>query len=418
MNKITLDNIRTVNNKVFYEYTVTGSWDRCFKSMRMSCVEYDTDVGSVPSSVLAVPFVCNILPAVWLCDATLQLNSLDSDFVSRIDDLKSGYKKMYPMLDFKGKIETTCESIVPPAHVGRKGALFFSGGVDAYTTFLRHLEEKPALMTVWGADIKLDDATGWKNVLDNLVKVSSDYGVENHAIKSDFRSVLNECELDRIIEASNDRWWHGFQNSIAIISHAAPLAYLYGWKKVYISSSFSEDIRGQYTGCSDPSIDNNIVFCGCHTVHDGYELNRQQKIGFLVDERHKSNIDMFLRVCWESRGGKNCSCCEKCYRTILGLVAEGEDPNDYGFSWSRKSSQRCRKDLLSRYDIYEYDYYPIQQRMKENVGLLTDSEDYRWFIELDIDSVNHKAGKRIRRVLNRGIIPWMLRSIRGDKADG
>ena len=157
-----------------------------------------------------------------------------------------------------------------------------------------------------------------------------------------------------------------------MISLASPVSFVEKWQKVYIASSFSVDSEGMFTGGSIPSIDNNLYFGGCRTVHDGYELNRQQKTLYLSQECKKRNQIPYLRVCWESTGGRNCSHCEKCYRTILGLVAEGEDPNSYGFVWNKNSIKRCKKDLTQRIMIYEYDYHPIQKRMIENAYKITD----------------------------------------------
>ena len=109
------------------------------------------------------------------------------------------------------------------------------------------------------------------------------------------------------------------------------------------------------------------------------------------------NVPVKLRVCWESRGGENCCHCEKCYRTILGLIAEGADPNDYGFIWNSDSVKKCKRDMKDRIVIYEYDYYPIQKRMIENRENIKDAEYYQWFMDMDIASVNKNPVKKLRK---------------------
>ncbi len=397
MNSIKLKEI-SVSDKtcVRFKYEVEGEWSSCFSSLRSTFAEYNEDVSSVPFSVLAVTFVCNILPAVWLCDASLEVDALDSVFLDHVEDIKNGYRKMYPMLSFKGSIKTVPEKNEPS---GRScgSACFFSGGVDAHTTFFKHLDERPALLTIWGADIKPGNKAGWDNVLQYTEQTAKEYGVDCITVRSDFRDVLMESRLDEVAAPSKEHWWHGFQNSISIISLASAPAYIYGWKKLYLASSFSEDIEGQYTGSSIPSIDDNVCFCGCRTCHDGYGLNRQEKIHYLVETKNKIR----LRVCWESAGGSNCSSCEKCYRTVLGLVAEGADPNDYGFAWDQSSIERCRKDFADRIEIYEYDYHPIQERMLENSSRIPEIERYKWFTGLDLSKVNAAFPKRVKRALKR-----------------
>lgn len=395
MNQIRIDDIRIENGtRVLFEYTVTGDWEVCFTSQRVSFIDYFTDISEVPESVLVVPFICNILPAAWVCNAVIEADKVDSDFLDHVEDIKNGYKAMYPMIGFHGKLVADSENVISKHDGG--SACFFSGGLDANTTLLRHIEERPALISIWGSDIKVTNEQGWKTASGHIRQTAVKNNVRFYPVKSDFRNVLVEGELDKHIRDTGDRWWHGFQNSIAIISHAAPLAFIEGWDKVYIASSFSADIKGQYTGAGDPGIDNNVRFCGCITVHDGYELNRQQKTEYLVKTCEENNTPVSLRVCWESSDGNNCCNCEKCYRTILGLVAEGADPNDYGFVWDESKIKKCRQDMSDRITIYDYDYYPIQKRMIENKDRIKNAGDYQWFMDLDIASVNGKFIKKIR----------------------
>ena len=388
MNRIKLQEI-TIKEKtcVQYKYEVEGEWTLYFSSLRTTYIDYNEAF-----SVLAVAFVCIILPAVWLCDASLEVEALDSDFLDHVKDIKDGYIKMYPMLSFGGSIITRPE-LNEPLKSTNETACFFSGGVDAHTSFFKHKDESPALLTIWGADIKLNDTEGWNNVWSYTKEIAEECGVNCYSVRSDFRSVLIEGRIDQVIILSKDNWWHGFQNSIAIISLAAPLAYIFGWTDLYLASSFSEDIEGEFTGSSIPSIDNNLCFCGCHTRHDGYELNRQQKLDYLAHIGQRIR----LRVCWESSGGGNCSSCEKCYRTILGLVAEGVDPNDYGFAWDDRAIKKCRKDFDNKIFIYEYDYHPIQVSMIENSENISDIDSYKWFVDLDLSKVNTRFLKRLKK---------------------
>ena len=64
MNRLQLEKIDIINGKrVEYHYSVAGEWAKYFSDQRTSFIEYDADVSCVPDSVLAIPFVCNILPA-------------------------------------------------------------------------------------------------------------------------------------------------------------------------------------------------------------------------------------------------------------------------------------------------------------------------------------------------------------------
>lgn len=51
-----------------------------------------------------------------------------------------------------------------------KVATFFSGGVDAFSTLISHIDETPELFTLWGNDILYDNQSGWKNVEKHIEK--------------------------------------------------------------------------------------------------------------------------------------------------------------------------------------------------------------------------------------------------------
>lgn len=296
--------------------------------------EFSIPVGNLPYGIAVIPFVCEVLPIVWLTDATLRLDELDDDFYNSIVDFKRGYEEMYPNLQFKGKIE--CRRIIKyqsPCHEN-KSLVFFSGGVDAFATLFAHINEKPTLFSICGADIALSNKNGWANVQRQIEDVSAKFGLSTIQCYSNFREFIDEeklCDLVASLGAKDD-WWHGFQHGIGLIGHAVPLAYQYGYKTNYIASSYTIKERPCVTCASDPRIDNNVRFCGAKVCHDQFEYNRQDKIKHIVAYCNEHQCRIKLRVCWISDGGENCCVCEKCYRTMYGLMAEKANPKEYGFS--------------------------------------------------------------------------------------
>ena len=69
--------------------------------------------------------------------------------------------------------------------------------MDAFHTLVEHLEEKPVLLTVWGADIKFEDETGWQKVFQHLEKTAEEFQLDYVTIKSSFRLFLNDDELNK-----------------------------------------------------------------------------------------------------------------------------------------------------------------------------------------------------------------------------
>ena len=275
-----------------------------------------------------------MLPQVWLTDATLRLDELDEDFYNCIEKLKTGYEEMYPNLQFKGKIE--CKRIVKhqPLCNENRSLVFFSGGVDAFATLFAHINEKPTLFSICGADIALSNKRGWANVQRQIEDVSAKFCLPNIQCYSNFREFIDEERLCNLVASlgAKDDWWHGFQHGIGLIGHAALLAYQYGYKTNYIASSYTIKERPYVTCASDPRIDNNVRFCGAKVYHDQFEYNRQDKIKHVVAYSNEHQCRIKLRVCWISDGGENCCVCEKCIRTMYGLMAEKADPKEYGFN--------------------------------------------------------------------------------------
>ena len=275
----------------------------------------------------------------------------------------------------------------------KKGtAAFFSGGVDAFNTLVCHKNEDISLITLWGSDISLNDAEGWNKVLIHLKQTADKFGINYITVKTSFRDFINEQILTQKVRESGDNWWHGFQHGLGIISHAAPIMYAKKKKTVYIASSFTSDVRGKVTCASDPTIDNYIRFCSSQVRHDGYEYNRQMKIHNIAAYCRDKSDKLPLRVCWESAGGGNCCSCEKCWRTILGLYAEGCDPKEFGFNYSNK--QLMRLAIKMKYGnnqlFSELRYKPIQDAMRKNVKKEELPRSIRWFYEIDISKVNKK----------------------------
>jgi hypothetical protein len=405
-NSIQISIIEKSSTKVSAKFDIQGEWSKYF-TQETPWIDYGVDVSDVPDSVLIIAFVANILPMVWLMNAELITETLDADFLADIDKAKSGYEKMFPMFKFSGKITTCVQKNIPTKQI-HKSAAFFSGGVDAWTTLMRHIDEKPVLLTIWGADIKWEDEKSWQNVNEANKKTASDFDLPYSVIRSNFRRVIKEGELSMFVKDSGDAWWHGFQHGIALIAHAAPLAYLYGLKSLYIASSYPETMAGMYTCASDPTIDNFVNFCGCKTIHDGREYDRLDKVRYLMSQKDEYTSKMQLRVCWQANSsGKNCCKCEKCYRTILELVSVNcpGGVGRYGFNWHDDDIKRMEHDFKSSITLAQFNtdqfYPPVQQELRKNKDLIPDFEKYQWILDMDFSKFNDYPIKTIRKIKNK-----------------
>ncbi len=404
MNRIIIDPPLVLANRIDYSYHIEGIWREAFQLDEAFFIEYSCDITGVPESIAIIPLLCNILPIAWIYDAEIVVPCVDKAFYESIPEFKHGYQQMYPQMQFGGKLIAVQIEENNPANSG-KAATFFSGGVDAFNTLLQHIDEKPTLLTLWGADVTFEDIIGWQNVEKHLHETVETFGVESIVVKSAFRRFLNERALHPLVyKLSGDGWWHGFQHGIGIISHAAPVAYLYGFSTIYFASSFTEKEKGKVTCASDPTIDNFLRFGNSHIVHDGYEFCRQDKVHNIVSYAKETGICAQVRVCWTSIGGTNCCNCEKCWRTILEITAEGEDAHNFGFDFTKKQAKNARKLYWDKRNLPDYRrdsvYRSAQEEMHRNYTRNTIPDEFRWFYNIDIV----KLGKRpmYRKVLSLG----------------
>lgn len=349
---------------------------------------YPFDMESIPESIRIIPFLSQVLPVSWIWDAEIKAPACDRDFYDCLEKVKDGYKKMYPMYSFDGKL--TVESIEEnekPGN-GQKTLVCFSGGVDATSTILSHLAEKPMLASLWGADVPWDDSEGWQPVEMLLRKNAETLDLDLITVRTSFRKLLREEVLGKHVLASGDGWYHGFQHGIGILGHMAPVAWHEGNGTVYIASSNTKGTV--YTCASDPSIDNHIRFCGTKVVHDGYELDRQDKIQRIVNFSRENDLQLPLHVCWEKRGGDNCCHCEKCWRTILGFYAAGEDPKQHGFplfTGFDSLSDDLERDYHRFRVLTVANYQPLQKKLRERVAQGDLPQEISWLVHADLLSI-------------------------------
>ncbi len=370
-------------------------------------LETDLDFSLIPDSILKVPFICNILPIIWLTDAKLIAGELDADFFESIPHIKTGYEQMYPMLSFNGTIQ--CEPTVNNIpHTGHSICLF-SGGVDACATALRHLDQSMTLLSVWGsADYPLDDYDGWQTHYENLQEIAHSFHKPLSILKSNFYSFIdNWGSLNDLIRQTGESWWHGVQHGIGLISLATPIAFIKQASTTYIASSFTQ---GQTATCaSDPSIDNQLRFFGTSVIHDGYELSRQDKIHIIVNQTIRGGY-LPLHVCLRQYAKNNCCHCEKCYRTILAIMAEGGNPESLGFPLRDINLTRIISDIKYKLNIgYPQFYHDIQCAIKKNSDTITNKHLHE-FSKYPIEKINTNFRKRIRRKIEYSRLhPFILK---------
>ncbi|MDD4376366.1 MAG: hypothetical protein PHR25_06290 [Clostridia bacterium] len=391
MGIIKIKSINSENNIVKVNYEVTGDIKKFFNDS-VFFNEYYSDISGVPEEILVIPFVANVLPIIWLTDSTLVIEKIDKTFYNSIDEFKKGFINMYPDAKFKGNIEINelidCK-IDKTKEV--KHSIFFTGGVDSTSSLISVIETKPILITLWGSDIWLHDEEGWNKAKDTVDDAAKYFGLETAYIKSNFRKFINEQELSKHIkETIKDSWWHGIQHGIGLLGHVAPYAYKMNIKTHYIPSTYTAKDRG-ITCASYPTIDENFKFCNCNVIHEGFDKDRQQKVHNICTSFKGVPEKLKLRVCYMERGNKsNCCKCEKCYRTIMSIISEKEDPIDYGFEISKEELANIpniiKRDKIIPEYVSETIWKPIQQNFLKDEKYWKKHNEIKWILKFNFNN--------------------------------
>lgn len=393
MNSIKLDKTIVENNRVDYFFSIDGNLQKYFKLSNNLFLEYNYDITDIPNSILDIPFVANVIPLVWITNSLIFIDELDKAFYEGLNNVKAAYQKMFHSIKLGGEI--VVGKIIDNTYIPEnEAASLFSGGLDALTTFIRIKDKKPFLITEYGwHENEIKSSEVWESDKENAVDFGKQYGLNNILIQSNYCTFIIAANIDYDFKRKlGDSWWHGLHHGLAIISAAIPIAFKLKMKCIYIASSNSPLYK---VNCaSDPTVDNEIRYASGRVFHDGYELTRQDKVKVVVDYYSKSKELVNIRVCF--RNEENCCNCEKCLRTILAIVAEGEDPRNYGFKIPNNFSCHVKNffdkevKFLPKAFIIIY-WRIIQQRMRENYEKVLYKDLMEWFLDYDFEGERKKA---------------------------
>lgn len=309
---------------VFYDFRITPEIVKFFSKEKFF-VTYEIDVSKVPKSILNIPVLANLLPMSWFLDFQICVDELDENFKESVELIKLEFQKMYPQFILKGGLQV--EKVVPN-RVGKSGrkAMLFSGGVDAISAYIRHYKDDLSLFSIRGADIDLKDDDRWND----LINYNSSQAYLKNNAKYTIASNLRTFYSYNLEKELNIGWWGKVQHGMALLGVTAPLTNILNIENLYIGSTHTKET--QISWGSNPTTDELLKWSDVKITHECYDLSRQQKIRSILDFCKENNKSIGLRVCYsERREELNCSVCEKCLRTIMGIVLEGYDPNDFGF---------------------------------------------------------------------------------------
>lgn len=404
MDGVLLKQVNVDKNYVEYKFEARGKLKNYFTTDTMF-IEYNTDISEVPVSILTIPFVASVLPLMWLTDTVLWVEEIDRTFYDATYRIKEAYQNLYNHYPLKGNF-ISARYVNNTYEVKRESLILFSGGMDAHTTYIRHQDSNPILCNIQGWYKSLGDTDKAADAdYKDISKFAEIEGRQFEFVKSNFAVIINANWFSKNISKKlGDSWWHGFQHSMSFISIAIPLAYKFGVRNVYIASSVP---MGEYVHCASyVSTDGEFKFAqygGC--VHDGSELTRQDKAHVIVEHVKKLGRDYPIRVC--SFNDKNCCACDKCFRSVLGITAEGGDIRKFGFDIEGTLKEFYEKEMEEHIILHNVKgegslHWPaIRKKMKENYDTYNyeQKEFVDWFLNYDF------IGKR-----KKGLIEYYFKN--------
>ncbi len=408
--------IRIGEPKLFDNKTVQFDVDysrqiRKYFSSDKFYLEYGEDISGLDASILYVPAVSGVIAVAWAIGADVQVETLDQTYLQSLNTIKTPMKQLFPDFSFSTEIEVG--DVISNSFSNSRSGLLFTGGVDSVTSYIKHKQERPDLIKVWGVEIPYDDQKNWRKARKIVADFADREEARLHVIRTNIPRVLKKHVLYQKFGLD---WWLKVNHGIVLAGLCAPLTCAAGIGTLYIASGNpSQRFRTRLWN----SVYNNITWADTQVTRDNFEISRQQKIKDFLKDYVRDNSSVFLKVC-NALPASNCGKCEKCFRTIIGLVVEGIDPNKCGFNnindrtfslikkgfadrnlLAKKWIVEKRTDLLDRVSISLF-WEDIQKHIPEATE---DSPQYskeflEWFRTFNIPEYMQETQKNIRVPLN------------------
>lgn len=395
MKSIVLDKVQVKGNLVEYHYTCSKELEKYFTTNKMF-IEYEESVADVPLSILTIPFVNCFLGLVWMSDSVLFVDVIDETYYRSIARLKQAYEELHGYPGLKGLF---VPSIIKPNQLSKSddAILLFGGGIDCQSSFLRNSDKVKYVLNIYGWLNSVQDNNN-VDVSDKLITegFAKQMGIKALHVRSNFASQFNLSVIDKCLTKNiGSTYWFCFLHSMAFISIASPLAWAKGLSSLIIASSYTKGRANRHCG-SFITTDPEFAFAKVGDVtHDGFELNRNDKVALIVDYQKKINKPYLLQVC--SFNDCNCCECEKCFRTIVDIISLGGEPSMFGFKYFSKEHWKTIVDRdvamwgVSKESYYYYYYSAL--KMKENYDNIIYKDFVDWFLSCDFKQMK-KAGLR------------------------
>jgi len=349
--RIRLEKVRLQGSETKFEASFDASLSRYLRSGTLR-VQYDAPVEDVDPGIAAIPFVTTVLTVAWATGCTIELPVLDQRFLNSMESVRQVMKSWYPGLPFSGGIKSDTVSQTGKTATNREG-LLYSGGLDSTASLIRCLDVKPVPILVIGTpDLPSSQIDFHRMFLDEVRPFVERLGLNLHVAQSTMLEMVNLDALNSDFgELLGGYWWESVSHGLMLLGACAPLTFTEGIGTLRIAASRTGQFEEPWG--SNPEVDEKVAWGATSVVHDSHDISRQQKIDSLIAPFLRKEVSVLpLRVCGSTKSKErlarktlNCGRCEKCTRTIVGLLAVGVDPRTCSFDMRYFSAQRLRQGL-------------------------------------------------------------------------
>lgn len=425
MTAIHIHSPERVGNTIRTEITPSRSVSRFFTGDTLT-TSYDRSIESVPESILTIPALAQVCPVAWANGVAVSVGQIDKQFYEGLTSVQKTLCELYDFFDggdirARNIVETDLtdsrgangqftqsvnQSEYQLSNPNSTSALLFTGGVDSTTSFLRHRDESPTLISIrgWTTRAGKSHDKKWDHQRERTQSFAKEYGVECGFIESNMLSCLDSAMLlahyKRFVDGG---WYSSIGHGLGLLGLCAPLAVSRGITDLYIAATHWEGIDLEWG--SRPDIDNHVRWANTECHHDCYELTRQERLDILSDFVHTEGRTIELQTC-NSRADTNCSACEKCYRTAIGLRLAGLDPNNHGYSFEDQEYVRVRKAfengewVLGQDERYMWEDIRNRMRVIEPQSA-AERDFFNWLLTTDLSTIVDNSSPPLRHRLVR-----------------
>lgn len=391
-NLIKLQKISIINNRIEYFFSAPPKFMKYVSDNEyFFYMEYPNgyDLSLVPESILNVPFVGCMLTVSMLINVPIHIKSIDKTFYESLPKIKEAYRKMYPYakMNFSVKADTIVDNTYEE---NNSSALFFTGGLDATSalaTIIKQKENKLLyLINIWGGDIPTKDISSHNNLELYLHDLSQKLNINYLFIKSNVREIFGK-EIKNILHFKilpwqSHGWWDSIAHILAMSSLVATIAFTKKIHYFYFGSSYPE--MKKINSANNKDLLNALEIASCSFVSVDTVSSRIKKAENIIQFANENNLEIRLKVCWNRKDGENCSKCEKCYRTILDIYSNGEDPNKFGFLVTSNTFNEIKTYLENHY-VNSFFWKEIKSEFLKNPNKWITDKNVSWFMDIKIN---------------------------------